>query len=72
MGDKMTRHQFKAAMIELAERVEDEARRAGWLAYEGCQEEAHRDADMLMMEVLRQHGFGEGCRVFLKMNKWYS
>lgn len=35
---------------------------------EGC----HSEADGLMLEVLTQLGYGEGCRVFGDMEKWYA
>ena len=32
----------------------------------------HKAADELLLEVLRQQGYGEGCDVFDSMNKWYA
>jgi hypothetical protein len=57
---KMTPAEFKRKMLEIADTVEVD------------QEQAHCEGDDLMIEVLRQHGYGEGCRVFNKMEKWYA
>lgn len=41
-------------------------------AADGDPEGRHRDADALMVEVLRSLGYGAGCDVFEKMGKWYA
>ena len=36
------------------------------------QEERHGKADGLLCQVLAQLGYGDGVRVFRKMDKWYA
>jgi len=35
-------------------------------------EDGHRYADALMLKVLRQFGYGEGCDIFDAAYKWYA
>lgn len=35
-------------------------------------EEAHREADNLMCELLRSLGYGEGVQAFLESTRWYA
>ena len=59
----MTPKDFKEKMAFIASRtIED--------GYD--QEDRHRAADYLMMQVLEELGYREGCDVFDKMPKWYS
>ena len=36
------------------------------------EEPRHRAADALMCEVLAQHGYGDGVKIFEDMPKWYA
>lgn len=33
---------------------------------------AHSIGDGLMLEILREAGYGEGCDIFEAMDKWYA
>ena len=35
-------------------------------------ENGHCGADDHMVEILRRHGYGEGCDIFDAMYKWYA
>lgn len=41
-------------------------------ASEHDREEAHMDADNILLHVLYEMGFGELCREFVKVRKWYA
>lgn len=56
----MTPEEFAAEMARIARDAK------------GDPEAAHSYADKLMLKVLEQHGYGEGCAVFEKMDKWYA
>lgn len=47
------------------------ARRVG-SAFCSDYEEAHSEADALMVTILRSYGYGEGCDIFEKAHKWYA
>ena len=32
----------------------------------------HKKADYLMILILRHYGYGDGCDIFEKMQKWYN
>jgi len=50
---------------EFAQRMRDIARM-------GDEESAHSQADDLLCEVLKQHGYGVGVEIFQNMPKWYA
>ena len=58
---KLTPEQFAEQMKPIAK-----------YASEIDEEVAHLKADELLMQVLREQGFGEGCDIFDKMDKWYG
>jgi len=33
---------------------------------------AHSEADLLIIRLLRENGYGEGATLFARMEKWYS
>ncbi len=35
-------------------------------------EQGHEDADMVLCDLLKELGYGEGVEVFLKMTRWYA
>lgn len=59
----MTPEEFKKEMEFIASRTREDG-------YD--QEDRHRAADCLMMAVLEEHGYQDGCEVFEKMPKWYA
>lgn len=59
----LTPEDFKEQMEEIAH--------SGQARYYDC-EPRHRDADMLMCNVLRSLGYGDGIDVFENMGKWYA
>ena len=57
-GEKMTPEEFKNKMQKIA-------------AEYGI-EDGHIEADDLMIELLKELGYGEGAEIFDQMDKWYS
>lgn len=51
---------------------EEFARRMREIAADEDQESRHVNADVLMEEVLRSLGYGEGCDVYHNMPLWYA
>lgn len=58
----MTPEEFAAKMREIYDAPHDDVDR----------EQAHQDADGLMMQVLKELGFGDGVEVFGNAEKWYA
>jgi hypothetical protein len=60
----MTPEEFKAAMIDLfGEYPEGEC-------YD--EEDAHYEADVLMINLLAELGYGDGVELFKRASKWYA
>ena len=60
MPEKLTPAEFAAQMRKIDEDAGSD------------REQAHVDADNLMLRVLREQGFTEGADVFCKMRVWYA
>lgn len=56
MTEVLTPEEFENAMLEIKMKYKDET---------GFEEDAHRDMDMLMCNLLKSLGYADGVRVFL-------
>jgi hypothetical protein len=66
----MTPDEFKEKMAAL---YEANARETGWMPdVPGKAEIAHKAADELLCECLRQLGYGEGVDIYKSKPKWYE
>ena len=61
----MAPEQFEARMKKIFQRAPN-----GHCLYD--EEEAHGEADGLMLELLRALGYEKGCEVFENSPKWYA
>lgn len=59
----LTPEEFENAMLELKMKHIEE---------DGFEEDAHRDMDMLMCNLLKSLGYADGVRVFLYTRRWYE
>lgn len=58
-----TPDEFENAMLEIKMKYKDES---------GFEEDAHRDMDKLMCDLLRSLGYADGVRVYLGTKRWYA
>ncbi len=61
----MTPEEFKLAMAKTVGKTEVK----DWY---GAPEDYHKAADNLMCRVLRELGYSEGVKIFLKSERWYA
>lgn len=61
--DVLTPEEFENAMLEIKMKYKEET---------GFEEDAHRDMDMLMCNLLKSLGYADGVRVFLWTKRWYE
>lgn len=64
MREKL-REKEESAAKEFTEKMRE-------IAKDPDHENAHGEADKLIMEILRQEGYGEGINIFDEMIKWYA
>lgn len=56
----MTPDEFATAMRAISDRSQTDP------------ESGHADADLLLVETLRTHGYDAGCDVYSHVRKWYA